>query len=81
MFDNNYIYIMIGILIFVLILYSKIGIKILFNAIFGLLAIYILNILLKTTGLYLNLNIFTGIFTGILGIPGVICLYILKILL
>ena len=81
MFDNNYIYIMIGILIVILTLYSKIGIKILFNSIFGLLAIYILNILLKTTGLYLNLNIFTGIFTGILGIPGVICLYILKILL
>ncbi|WP_250278546.1 pro-sigmaK processing inhibitor BofA family protein [[Clostridium] colinum] len=81
MTSNAIIYMMIGILVLVLILYNKYAINILFNFLLGVLFIYIFNILLKSNGLHLNINIFTGIFAGILGIPGIICLYILQILL
>ena len=78
---NNFIYIMIGLLILILILYSKTSLKFLFNVLIGIAFIFISNSILKSSGLYLNINFFTGIFSGVLGIPGIICLYILQILL
>ncbi len=81
MSPSNFIYILIGFLLLVLVLYSKSTLKLLFNILIGVLFIYIANIILSSTGLHLNINLFTGIFSGILGIPGIICLYILQILL
>nr|WP_317358720.1 pro-sigmaK processing inhibitor BofA family protein [uncultured Tyzzerella sp.] len=81
MSSDNFIYIMICLLAFILFLSNNSIIKILFNIFLGIIFIFICNILLKNSGLHLNINLFTGIFSGILGIPGIICLYILQILL
>lgn len=81
MTSDSFIYIIIGILIFILLINSNFFKTFLFNILLSIACIYIFNILLKNIGLMVNINVFTGIFSGILGIPGVICLYILKLLL
>ncbi len=81
MSSDNFIYILLGLLFIVLLFSSKSMIKLLFNILLGVVFIYISNVILKANGIYVNINLFTGIFSGILGIPGIICLYILQILL
>lgn len=81
MSSNNFIYIMLGLLFLVLFLSSKSILKFIFNILISIAIIYIANIFLKSNNIYLNINLFTGLFSGILGIPGIICLYILQILL
>lgn len=81
MSSDNFIYILLGLLFIVLLFSSKSMIKFLFNILLGVVFIYISNAILKANGIYVNINLFTGIFSGILGIPGIICLYILQILL
>ncbi len=81
MSSDNFIYITLGLLFIILLFYNKSILKFLFNILLGFIFIYISNIILKSSGIYININLFTGIFSGILGIPGIICLYILQILL
>ncbi|MBS5793521.1 MAG: pro-sigmaK processing inhibitor BofA family protein [Lachnospirales bacterium] len=81
MSSDNFIYITLGLLFIILLFYNKSILKFLFNILLGVIFIYISNIILKSSGIYININLFTGIFSGILGIPGIICLYILQILL
>lgn len=81
MTSENFIYIIIAILIFVLLMTTKFFKTFLFNILLSIACIYIFNTLLKNMGLMLDINFFTGIFSGMFGIPGVICLYILKLLL
>ncbi len=81
MSSDNFIYITLGLLFIILLFYNKSILKFLFNILLGVTFIYISNIILKSSGIYMNINLFTGIFSGLLGIPGIICLYILQILL
>lgn len=81
MSSDNFIYITLGLLFIILLFYNKSILKFLFNILLGVTFIYISNIILKSSGIYININLFTGIFSGLLGIPGIICLYILQILL
>ena len=55
--------------------------KILLNSVIGGILLYILNLIGGTFNFYIGINIFTCIMTGLLGVPGIICLIIVKILL
>lgn len=55
--------------------------KIIFNSILGGIAIFLINIFGTTIGFHIGLNMFTSIIIGILGLPGAICLIIVKLLL
>ena len=56
-------------------------IKLLINSILGGVLIYIVNIIGQSFNFHIGLNIGTSIFAGILGIPGVIFLIILKLII
>lgn len=56
-------------------------IKLLANSVLGGLLIYIINIVGSSFNFHLGLNIGTAIFAGILGVPGVIFLVVLKIII
>ncbi|MCD7777633.1 MAG: pro-sigmaK processing inhibitor BofA family protein [Clostridiales bacterium] len=45
----------------------------------GLGTIYILNIILESSGLVLGVNLFNGVIIGLLGLPAFIGLYIIKL--
>ena len=55
--------------------------KILLNSIIGGIILYIVNLIGGTFNFYIGINMFTCIMVGILGVPGIICLIIIKILL
>lgn len=59
----------------------KWALKLLFNAVIGFAALLLLNYVGAPLGLSLNLNWFNAIITGILGVPGVILLLLIKYLL
>lgn len=50
------------------------------NGILGVSALFIGNFILAPTGFVIGINLFTAIFTAVLGIPGVLCLYFLKLI-
>ncbi|MCD8159125.1 MAG: pro-sigmaK processing inhibitor BofA family protein [Clostridiales bacterium] len=45
----------------------------------GLGTIYILNVILESSGLVLGVNLFNGVIIGLLGLPAFIGLYIIKL--
>lgn len=55
--------------------------KLVFNSILGGLTIYLINLIGGTFGFHIGLNIFTSVLVGLLGLPGVVCLVIVKLLL
>lgn len=55
--------------------------KLLINSALGGILIYIINIVGASWGVHIGLNFVTAIFTGLLGVPGVIFLVILKLVL
>lgn len=55
--------------------------KLVINSILGGGLIYIINLVGANFGFHIGLNIFTAIFVGILGVPGSICLIIVKLLI
>lgn len=55
--------------------------KIILNSVLGGIIILIINFVGKMWGFHLGLNIITAIFVGLLGIPGVIVLILLKLLM
>ena len=55
--------------------------KIILNSLFGGLSIYIINLIGAGFDFHIGLNVFTSILVGVLGVPGVICIVILKILI
>ena len=55
--------------------------KLIFNSLLGGLLIYIINIIGVAFNFHIGLNVFTSIFIGILGIPGVVLTIIIKILI
>ena len=59
----------------------KWALKLLFNALIGFAALLLLNYVGAPLGISLNLNWFNAVVTGILGVPGVILLLLIKYLL
>lgn len=77
-------YVIFGFCIIAMIIVAKIFswpfkkiLKLLFNIAFGLILILITNIFGESIGLHIPFNIVTAIISGVLGVPGVICLIIL----
>ena len=55
--------------------------KLLLNSIFGGIIIYIVNIIGSNFNFHIGLNIINSIIIGLLGLPGVVCLIIIKLLI
>lgn len=55
--------------------------KIILNSIFGGITIYIINIIGSNFGFHIGLNILTSILVGLLGVPGVVVLVIIRLLI
>ena len=55
--------------------------KIIFNSILGGVSIFVINFIGANFGFHIGLNFFTSILIGLLGLPGTICLIIIKLLL
>ena len=54
--------------------------KLILNSILGGLCIFIINIIGSNFGFHIGLNIFTSILIGLLGLPGAVCVVIVKLL-
>ena len=59
----------------------KWALKLLFSAILGFVGLALLNIVGEPVGIWLNINWFNVLVTGILGIPGVLLLLLFKYIL
>ena len=55
--------------------------KLVINSVLGGIAIFLINLIGANFGFHIGLNILTSILVGILGLPGVICLVIVKLVL
>ena len=55
--------------------------KIVVNSILGGITIFLINLIGGIWGFHIGLNIFTSILVGILGLPVVVCLVIIKLLI
>ena len=53
--------------------------KLVVNSVLGGVAIYLINLIGGTFGFHIGLNIFTSILVGLLGLPGAVCLVIVKL--
>ena len=74
------IYGLIALAILIIILkIFKWPLKILLNGIFGVILLYIVNLIGANFGFSLDINIVNALVAGILGIPGVVALIIIKL--
>ena len=55
--------------------------KLIVNSILGGITIFIVNLIGSIWGFHIGLNLITSIFVGLLGIPGVIVIIIIKLIL
>lgn len=55
--------------------------KLILNSFLGGITIFIINFVGANFGFHIGLNIITSILVGILGLPGAICIIIIKLLL
>lgn len=55
--------------------------KLVLNSILGGACIFIINLIGANFGFHIGLNIFTSILIGLLGLPGAVCLIIVKLLI
>lgn len=55
--------------------------KLILNSVLGGLTILVINLVGGMWGFHIGLNIFTSIIVGVLGLPGVICLIIIRLLI
>ena len=62
-----------------MVIFIKIIVNILKRIIFAFLLLYSLNISIKSFGIMIPINIFNIMVTTILGVPGIVCLVILKL--
>ena len=74
--------------IYFLIIFGKIFIvpitkivKLVINSIIGGILIYLINLIGGLWGFHIGLNVFTSILIGLLGLPGAVCLVIVKLLI
>ena len=54
--------------------------KLVLNSILGGVVIFIINLIGANFGFHIGLNFFTSILIGLLGLPGVVCLIVVKLL-
>ena len=54
--------------------------KLVVNSLLGGLVIYVINLIGANFGFHIGLNIVNSIIIGLLGLPGVVCLIIVKLL-
>lgn len=55
--------------------------KLVLNSILGGVVIYVINLIGGNFGFHIGLNFFTSVLIGLLGLPGVVCLIIVKLLI
>ena len=55
--------------------------KLVINSILGGITIFLINLVGGIWGFHIGLNFFTSILVGLLGLPGVVCLVIVKLLI
>ncbi len=55
--------------------------KLVLNSILGGVVIFIINVIGNNFGFHIGLNFFTSILIGLLGLPGVVCLIVVKLLI
>lgn len=55
--------------------------KLVINSVLGGISIFLINLVGANFGFHIGLNILTSILVGILGLPGVVCLVIIKLFL
>lgn len=55
--------------------------KLIINSILGGLTIFLINAVGASFGFHIGLNFFTSILVGLLGLPGAVCIVIVKLLL
>ena len=55
--------------------------KLIINSILGGITIYIINLIGANFEFHIGLNFFTSIILGLLGLPGVVCLIVVKLLI
>ena len=55
--------------------------KLILNSILGGVVIFLINLIGANFGFHIGLNIFTSIVIGLLGLPGAVCLIIVKLLI
>lgn len=55
--------------------------KIIFNSVLGGVCIFLINIIGSNWEFHIGLNIFTSVLIGLLGLPGAVCLIIVKLLI
>jgi len=55
--------------------------KLIINSILGGIVIFLINLIGSTFGFHIGLNFFTSVLIGLLGLPGAVCLVIVKLLI
>ena len=55
--------------------------KLIFNSILGGVVIYVINMIGANFGFHVGLNIVNSVVIGLLGLPGAVCLIIVKLLI
>ncbi len=55
--------------------------KLIFNSILGGVVIYVINMIGANFGFHVGLNIVNSVIIGLLGLPGAVCLIIVKLLI
>ena len=55
--------------------------KIVLNSILGGITIFLINLIGASFGFHIGLNIYTSILVGFLGLPGAVCLVIVRLLI
>ena len=55
--------------------------KLIFNSILGGVVIYVINMIGANFGFHAGLNIVNSVIIGLLGLPGAVCLIIVKLLI
>ena len=55
--------------------------KLVINSILGGVVIFLINLIGGIWGFHIGLNFFTSILVGLLGLPGAVCLVIVKLLI
>ena len=55
--------------------------KLIFNSVLGGICIFFINLVGNVFGFHIGLNFFTSILVGLLGLPGAVCLIVVKLLI
>lgn len=55
--------------------------KLVLNSILGGITIFLINLIGASFGFHIGLNIYTSILVGFLGLPGAVCLVIVRLLI